>query len=438
MSSTRFVCPFCPLHCDDVAFRTKQSGTEGAATAWEFLGGEYASNECTVLGRQGPAAWTHSRRSEPVPDELLHQARAWVGEASSIAVLGRVVDFATARAVRRFLDQTGARWCFAASPGDGYAESFARVGGFSATLGDAVAGHQTIILIGGPEQHWPRIEQRLRRAADLFRWRDATEVGERLARLRHWLRHTTAVQGQTSLGLATAREVDPDLVGTFQRLQAAEGVVLLIDPSVAGKHAAASRPFWSTVQGLLEDLNSRIRASLLRFDESITLRSVLAWSADPAASPPGAASVEGNEGEWTASGLAADAIDAAVASDRALDAGWSADLVVLLRPWPGTGAEYPGMEFEESGDGAGLRGQMDRRRSIVIGHPAVSVAGDPAKKAGWQVESVIQLSAATPGISQAGTVIRGDGSVALPLRGEAETGLRTPAEWLDRLAEKKK
>jgi hypothetical protein len=148
------------------------------------------------------------------------------------------------------------------------------------------------------------------------------------------------------------------------------------------------RPFWSTLQGLLSELNRRIRASVLRFDNSMTLRSVAAWSSD--GPHPSAAAIR-----------------------------VPVDLEIHFSPWPVADTTSTHVSTTIA------------RRRITIGRAEVqSDAG--AATAGESCQS-IHLPAAMPGIASDGIVIRGDGSVTLPLSRAMESGLPTAAMTLSRL-----
>jgi len=146
---------------------------------------------------------------------------------------------------------------------------------------------------------------------------------------------------------------------------------------------ADARLFWKTLGGMLGELNRLIRCTLLRFDDSATFRNVAAWTGQTRTPP-------------------------AMASKSS-----AYDLVVHLVPWGESSAGRP--DF-----------LADTSRYIRIG---VSSPGSEAPS-----ESVCQLSTSTPGIGRPGIVIRGDGSVTLPLGGIAKTRLASPAQVLDLLA----
>jgi|GEM_PF-1361928 len=380
MSSASFVCPFCPLHCDDLQMAKLVRNIQMPSGADVDRGGEEAgdSESCPLLQQRLDAAIQH-HRSSAATEATLATASQWVDQAEQIWITGRILDLQTARAVCRFAEQTGAGVSVAADPAAAvetaaYCEIFARDGGFATTLGDAAAAHTRVILIGDPAERWPRLRQRLARAGELYTWQSTDRLSERLAHLRRLLRRPAE----------PAPAGDPDLVACRELCNRAISVVFVIVPEALT--ASEAIPVWSTMTGLLRDLNGRIRAALLRFDETLTFRSVRAWNGQQAA---------GN-------GLA--------------QAQSAADLVIELVPWNAEEATCAGAIAAEEAHSA--------PRRITIGwQPAMSEAALIAAPTCY-------LPASAGGIGRAAIVLRGDGSVSLPLRPLVETALPSPAELL--------
>jgi hypothetical protein len=137
--------------------------------------------------------------------------------------------------------------------------------------------------------------------------------------------------------------------------------------------------------GLIRELNAKTRAALMRFDRSITLRSVLVSRSDWAAQP-------------------------------------------FLTQEPDLR-----IHFDPFGD----HGLGDASNAIVIGcGGGVNQAdANPASSVQRSVHQ-IHLAASVPGLHHPGIVIRGDGSVTLPLQSpfaasdQARTALPSPAQRL--------
>lgn len=383
MTPLRFVCPFCPIHCDDLSPRND--------TQWE--------HGCERLSELWQHSLSHDREAESPELASVEKAVRWVAEARSIVITGQIVDLDTARAVRRFADQTHATLLMDPRRDDFFAEPFGTRGGILTTLGDAAAGHQTMILIGHPEAAWPRFHQRVRGVKKLITWTNTCGVARRLAELRRQLR--------PALPSLAPHLTDPDLAATAEAIREAEGIVFFVEPKVAA--AECARTLWASVGGLISDLNSSRRATLLRFDPQMTMRSVFAWTQERAAQHTREAD--------------------AIRDGEILRQGEEVDLAVILSPWPtqGEGTTDPSEYWERT---IGLRWH----HQITIGQRTITATAGQGLE--WQ-PSRLHLPASTPGVSHSGVVIRGDGSVTLPLFVGAETALPAASAWLDQLVGKK-
>jgi hypothetical protein len=363
MTQRRFVCPFCPLHCDD-------------------LDSEAMSAECSLLANRLGDAVEHDSRSSVSDETAMKTARQWVAEAESVAVTGSAVDLETARAVCRFLRLTGAVWANFGHDGAAYREAFSRDGMILTTLGDAAAAHQHVILIGDPAESWPRLTQRLAGVTEVYRWQRTDRLADRLAEVRMRLRGVAPSRSADGPAVQDpGAVVDADLAHTVNTCQTATSVVFVVAPGAVD--ADDARLFWKTLGGMLGELNRRIRCTLLRFDDSATMRNVAAWTGQTRTPPVM---------ESTSSAY---------------------DLVVHLVPWDESSVDPPGFLASTS-------------RYIRIGISSPDSQAPPG--------AVCQLNTSTPGIGRPGVVIRGDGSVTLPLGAIAKTRLASPAEVLDQLA----
>lgn len=361
MTDRPFVCPCCPLHCDDLSI-------------------EELAARCDLFA--GRLSWARQSTANDVSDErLLATAAQWVAEADTIAVTGSIVDLETARAVCDFVERSGASLFVGEGSSDGFSEALARDGIFSVTLGDAAAPHQHIVMIGDSSKRLPRLGERLKTAGSIYSWQSTENLVERMAQLRLMLKRPDVCQAGD----------DQDLAHTFNLCQKESAVVFAVD--VGQGLDGQQRPLWSTLQGLFSELNRRIRASVLRFDNAMTLRSVAAWTSD---GPHPSAS----------------AIRVPV------------DLEICFSPWPADKA------------GATQFFNPSVRRRITIGDQGPQsdalVSGDRVSGDSDSCQS-IHLPAAMPGIASDGIVIRGDGSVTLPLRRALDTDLPTVSTTLSRL-----
>jgi hypothetical protein len=355
MTDRPFVCPFCPLHCDD-------------------LNTAELANRCGLFAGRMSAAEKDVADAKDL-DRLLATATQWVGQADTMVVTGTIVDLNTARAVCEFVERTGASLLVGNGYNDGFSQSFARDGMFSITLGDAAAPHQSVVMIGDCGGRLPRLRERLGGVGTIYSWRSTDNLLERLSRLRLAINRSDA----------SSVDDDSDLAETLALCQHESAVTFV----VAVEHCldGQQRPFWSTFSGLIRELNRRIRASLLRFDDAMTLRSVATWTSD---GPP-------------LGGMAMKQL---------------ADLEILFSPWP-IPAETTAVFKQRA------------RRRITIGF--VDHASHHIQMGGDEHGSLLHLPAAMPGISHAGIVIRGDGSVTLPLGQVHPTTLPPPSTTLLRL-----
>jgi hypothetical protein len=207
--------------------------------------------------------------------------------------------------------------------------------------------------------------------------------------------------------LTSPHLTDLDLVATAEAIREAEGIVFFVDPKVAV--AECARTLWASVGGLISDLNSSRRATLLRFDPQMTLRSVFAWTQQRTAR-------HSRETD-------------AIRDGDILRQGEEVDLAVILTPWH-TKSEGPADPSGDREKTIGLRW----RHQITIGQR--SITANAGQGLEWQ-PSRLHLPASTPGVSHPGVVIRGDGSVTLPLFAGAGTALPAVSAWLDQLVRKK-
>jgi hypothetical protein len=356
MTDRAFVCPFCPLHCDDLRI-------------------EELAERCDLFAKRLSLA-RQTKTNGPSYESSLATAAGWTTQAKTIAVTGTIVDLETARAVCDFVERSGANLFVGGGPSDGFSEAIARDGIFSITLGDAAAPHQQVVMIGDSTDRLPRLRERLKTAGSIYSWQSTENLVDRLASLRLMLKRPDLCQPGD----------DQDLAHTLNVCQKESAVVFAID--VSQRLDGQQRPFWSTLQGLLSELNRRIRASVLRFDNSMTLRSVAAWSSD--GPHPSAAAIR-----------------------------VPVDLEIRFSPWPA--AATASMHVSEP---------FGRRRITIGCAEGQSDAGSATAAESCQS---IHLPAAMPGIASDGIVIRGDGSVTLPLSRAMESDLPTAAMTLSRL-----
>jgi hypothetical protein len=340
MNESLVVCPFCPLHCDDI---------DPSMLAQRKVSCQLANSRMHKITQLSLATGN-------LPD--LAECREWIKSAKRIVLGGHVIDWETARAVSEFVAATGAETDGLGSD-VAYTETFSREGAFLTTLGELSARETSLLVIGDPTMAWPRIDEKLSMITRRLDWSDTADLSRKLAALRRKLRD------------ADFEITDQDVLQAYDLIQTCPYFVVLVAPDAIRDQATSpvqSHVFWSTMLGMLRELNRKVRAALLNFDHSLTVRSVLASSgtSSKAEAPPD---------EET--------------------------LCIQIAPF--------GHEVNHS-----------LQRTIVIG----SYDSPPSPHVKW-------FPATVPGIHHPGIVIRGDGSVTLPLHTvEPSTAYPTPAEYL--------
>jgi len=337
------VCPCCPLHCDDVDPTELMNGKTG----------------CDVADSRIASMMLGGSANDPAN---LATCRQWLRDANRVIVTGHVIDLETSRAVSEFAAATGADLHVASSNPAMLAE-FAREGAFLTTLGELVSRDVSLLVIGDVASSWPRIETRIEKIRTIQRWRDDDELPAKLATLRGAVSNRFLPQTRISEEVAAVTEI----------IKASTYFVVLVAP--LSEDSATSPIIWSTILGMIRELNSVTRAAILSFDQSVTVRSVMASRFDP---KPYRLPLDENA------------------------------IQIHFSPF----------------------GETHKRRggkSIVIG------IGDKVF-----INNQLCLPASVPGLHHSGIVFRGDGSVTLPLqncleRTDSLNSLPTPAEQLRRL-----
>lgn len=337
MSDMTIVCPFCPLHCDDLTAASLLAGATGCSVA----------DKRAKLIRKVPPMHEASVNHET--------CRLWVAEASRIVISGYVVDMETSRAISEFAAKTGAA-VDVASTNPTASKLVARDGGFFTTLGELTSRKASVLIIGDPATHWPRIEERLRHVKAIVRWPESTSLLAQVAALRL----------NAAKRFSAASQIDDQLAAAIQLVNEAEYLVVLVAP--LQESVSHSPIFWSSLLGLVRERNKVSRAAILSFDPSVTVRSVIAARNDP---PP------------------------------------------FLFPYDEASLC---IEFSPFGE----RTTPSTGRKIVIGLTQQPLPSNQTC-----------LPAGVPGVHHAGIVIRGDGSVTLPLQSWAnQPALLSPASQL--------
>lgn len=251
MSSLQVVCPLCPLHCDDI---------DPSALSLGRTGCHRADSQMNAIVRSA---------CPTVSAQVLEECRQWVAQAKRIVIDGDVIDLETSRAIADFMDATGAE--LGVIGDSAYADAFSREGAFTTTLGELTARETSMLVIGDPASHWPRINEKLSSIAHRVDWECSSRLPTQLASLRHKLTPRSPVQA--------SEESDAAVEAAFELVRQSKYLVVLVAPDAfreAGESPVRADIAWASLLGMIRELNQTTRASLLNFDRSLTVRSVVA------------------------------------------------------------------------------------------------------------------------------------------------------------------
>ncbi|MEX0824905.1 MAG: hypothetical protein WD119_02000 [Pirellulaceae bacterium] len=417
-----WICPFCPLHCEDVKIERQAEGARMIAP------------ECSLA--QAAIKRLDLDRKEPRPSRIKgeivdrHAAIQYVAErlndASEIALRGSLTGLGTARSVLGFAERVGAAIDHDAfETQNALRRTVARDGVFSATLGDVRRYADLVVLIGRPEKDFPRlvdrfcvdglIEGRSRQIvslvpalADSIHREQASGIPtdasfERLTiapeRFSDFLAAIRVhIQGQAA---DRAAGLDQQTSAQLQRLtgwlDAANYVAVVLGPTALD----AFGPFGAEVEaaGLIASIrafNEERRAVLLSIDPSLSFRQAALWRSGFSGPVRWQQGVPGplERGQF--------------------EALWESPGTVRLRIECSPGARFA--RSLSSGEGRATTDRSATARAKIL--LAVEGVSEEAVR-----EADAFLPIAAPGIDLADAVVRGDGTVSLPL-----TSVRSPLE----------
>ena len=266
MARFPLVCPFCPLHCDDVVVGDHAKPDVDCGRAVEGFRTSLAAG----LPRVGTQRVTDA--------EVTARCGEILGTRFPAAVIANSVDLETARIleqlrrdgrIRLFSDEAGARTALRIAA--------SRDGCYSATIGDVRRVADLVWLIGTPERFAPRLLEKAMdpgRPARLVRWRDgasASDVALLAARL-----FAGAPEDPTDRGPGSNATAKPgDLVGALRSSRYA--AVIVGDDAFAAEEACAAG---FLLNQIVWRLNESRRAALVILDPTWTVRAVTAWSSN--------------------------------------------------------------------------------------------------------------------------------------------------------------
>ncbi len=420
-------CLVCGCLCDDIAV-VKQGENITAAGNACVLGTEWLLRD-RLLEPGKPAALIQGRPAEPAEAVELAARLLRKAHAPIIIGLGRSTNETVAAALE-LADRIGA----VVEPGDSRSAAprllaFQRVGRVSATLGE-VKNRADVVVFWGADpvvshpRHWQRysVEPRGRFTPDGRAGRTVIVVDQE--------RTATAEQADFFLEIDSSRqfevlwvlralvrgvELDPNRVGALAgvdlprlqelggRLMAARYGAFFHGPLITQGTMTEAAATLEAAYGLVRDLNRQARFVILGMGEPGNpqgAEAVLAWQTGfPTSVDLSAGFPRSLPGVTTAS--------------RRLGCG-EADLALIVGP----------IALEQLDDNS--RAQLARIPTVVI---APRDDADP-----WPAEPAVRCFAATPGLDDAGTVMRVDG-VSLPLRAVRTSAHLTERQWLEAISQ---
>ena len=413
----RWICPFCPLHCEDATIEPRSGGLPRLEPACPR---GQAFVERLDWDRQAPLP--AELAGQPVAYEKAMAAAAErLRRAPQIAIRGSFGGFSLGRSIVDFGESLGA--CLEPTTSVGQQalrRAISRDGLISATLGDVRRYADLVLLIGQPELAYPRLLERFAsdglvagrtRQRVSIELRDAADRGAapfalaeqptaRLAVSPAELAVLIAQWQRTDEPSAAPPALAPELTA---RLHRAEYIAVILGPD-------AFAP-WGLLGGELEAAgllaavarwNRHRRAVLVASDASASFRQVAVWRSG-FAGPVG----------WNQN------------RPFPLERGgfarlWDAPETVRLEIAVPAAPYWPNertADADAADAGAAGGDSADEAAPADILLASEGVAGASGRTAS------IVLPIAAPGVDTADTVVRGKGSVTLPLR-----HLRRPLE----------
>lgn len=407
-----WICPFCPLHCEDVKIERQTDGVRSIAPDCSLA---QAAINRLELDRTQPRA---ARVGGNIVDwqAAIQEAAERLSQAGAIAIRGSLSGLGAARSALGFAERVGAAIDHdAGETQNAMRRTIAREGVFSATLGDVRRYADLVIFIGRPEENFPRlverffgdglVESRSRRivsidlssanasrhprtsgtqtAATLTLPVAAEQFSDFLAAVR---RHTRGRTADEARGLD---EQTTDQLRKFSELlDAANYVAVVVAPTALDSFGPLGAEVEAaTLLASVAMLNKERRAVLLSIDPSHSFRQAALWRAGFSGPVLWHQGVPGllERGQF--------------------DAFWESPGTTRLRIEcsPDAGFASSGCSGRE-----GKKHGESAPASIVL---SVEGASEAAVH-----NAAVFLPIAAPGIDLPDAVVRGDGTVTLPLK----------------------
>ena len=356
----RIVCPFCPLHCDDVQVLPSAGQPIRIRAQCGACQGPFDAALCPAPARIQDRSVTFDAVTQYFTD-LYARNRSVVGGCP--ALIATTTDLQSARQLSQLHRQGLIRLHIETTPTlAAFRMTIRRDGVVAVTLSDIRRHADLICTIGDVDRWTPRLMQRLAVCDgidDPTTRRIALPEGisaDQAARLSRLLIDEDAPGGSDN---------DSLVIRLARSIHSASYVAMIFAPDAFRESEAIAAA--AMLNRLIMQLNGRRRAVLLQLDPAATLRSVFAWQTNESI----------NECSTEAVG----------------------NLSVRI-----------GNAFDE-------------QNALPVD---VQIGGlDPG-----QDHAAVYVPAATVGIHRRGVVVRGDGSVTLPLDQIEQTDRLPAAEWL--------
>lgn len=366
MSALTQICPFCSLHCDDVRQDQGSDALSGQAAECPIAKAAFAGS----ANRRGRIEAEHCDR-----DQTLRHAQGLFADVAEPTVLASLVDLATARVlqatvaagrIRVFVEQSRSESAIRAS--------MVRDGMISGTLGDVRKHADLVWIVGDISATAPRFVDEIVRTKSgpvVHEFAGGVSVDEIAAlsaavETQGRQRDTGRIAGLLESLYGPVRDQsEPD-----DQIFAARYFAVVLAANAFDDDAALAAA--AMLNRSVMKLNEQTRAVIVSLDAAATLRSVSAWSQNRSLQA------------W----------------DRAAN---SSALLV-------SGIRIGGPRTDIVGDGSSGSDESER--------VAVQIGGIDAGPA----SATCYLPASIPGVDRDGLVIRGDGSISLPLAGSSTAG----------------
>lgn len=256
------VCPFCPLHCDDVVVTSD---------------GTVQANGCEIAESAG-ALMTQEARAD---DETLARIKA---AERAVRVITSGVDLVAARQLIQWQSAGTIQVEIESDPSIQAVGTVTRRDGIvSATLSEIVMHADLIWLIGEVDEAWPRLEEKLRLDSGVL----SSSIGKH--KVKRWERWTADFAGRMHHAIEHPEEIEE--VSEFQtrskHFRDSQYSAIVIGPGAFDADEAEMAA--AMVARIIRRRNDSARCVCVTLDSAATLRSLHAWQTNETLATPSSA-----------------------------------------------------------------------------------------------------------------------------------------------------